>query len=141
MKVENKRIFIFRWLISIFVGLAVAAMAAIAFCESRIGEGVFLSLCGAFILIRDVFFVPHSFIFDRERITLIYVFRSQSVKYVNIKSCDKEFSGVKSYPWGDYYSIITDKLFWQEVKIPSTPEIDLQINKRINNKIRTKKKK
>ena len=61
----------------------------------------------------------------------VYVFKNKIIKYGYIKSCDKEESGVRNYPWGTYYHIIADKPFWQEIKIPSTQEIDMQIKKRI----------
>ena len=63
---------------------------------------------------------------------MVCFFTSKTVKYVHIKSCDKEESGIRNYPWGTYYHIIADKPFWQEFKIPSTKEIDVQIKRHIN---------
>ena len=127
----KNRIFIFKWLISILVGLIAIIIAVIGFIISYIVMGIVFSLFGVAIIAWYFAFVPHSFLFDDEKITITYVFKNKTVKYVNIKSCDKEESGVRNYPWGTYYHIIADKPFWQEIKIPSTKEIDMQIEKRI----------
>ena len=129
-KMKDK-IFIFKWIIAIFVGLVGVIIGVVGFMISYIEMGIFFSLFGVAIIIWYFSFVPHSFLFDNEKITIIYIFRYKIVKYINIKSCDKEESGVRDYPWGTYYHIIADKPFWQEIKIPSTKEIDMQIEKRI----------
>ena len=94
--------------------------------------GIFFSLFGVAFLFGFVTFVPHTFIFDNEKIITVGIFINKTIKYVNIKTCDKEESGIRNYPWGTYYHIIADKPFWQEIKIPSTKNIDNQIKKHIN---------
>ena len=129
-EMKNK-VFIFKWLISIFVGLIAVIIGAIGFIISCVEMGIVFSLFGVAIIAWYIAFVPHSFLFDDEKITIIYIFRYKIIKYINIKSCDKEESGVRNYPWGTYYHIIADKPFWQEIKIPSTKEIDIQMVKHI----------
>ena len=125
------KIFIFKWLISIFVGLIAIIIGVIGFIISYIEMGIVFSLFGVAIIAWYIAFVPHSFLFDNKKITIIYVFKNKTIKYGYIKNCDKEESGFRNYPWGIYYHIIADKPFWQEIKIPSTKEIDIQIVKHI----------
>ena len=127
----KEKIFIIKWLISIFAGLITIIIGVIGFIISYIEMGILFSLFGVAIITWYFAFVPHSFLFDNEKITIIYVFKNKTIKYGYIKSCDKEESGVRNYPWGTYYHIITDKPFWQEIKIPSTKEIDIQMVKHI----------
>ena len=127
----KNKVFIFKWLITIFAGLIAVIIGAIGFIISYVEMGIVFSLFGVAITAWYIAFVPHSFLFDNEKITIIYIFRCKIVKYINIRSCDKEESGVRNYPWGTYYHIIADKPFWQEIEIPSTKEIDMQIEKRI----------
>ena len=127
----KEKIFIIKWLISIFAALIAIIIGVIGFIISYIEMGMLFSLIGVAMITWYFSFVPHSFLFDNEKITIIYVFKNKTIKYGSIKSCDKEESGVRNYPWGTYYHIIADKPFWQEIKIPSTKEIDMQIEKRI----------
>ena len=127
----KEKIFIGKWLISIFIGLIAIIIGIVGFVISYIEVGIFFLLVGATILLGFVAFVPHSFIFDNEKILVVGIFTSKTVKYIHIKSCDKEESGIRNYPWGTYYHIIADKPFWQEFKIPSTKEIDVQIKRHI----------
>ena len=127
-EMKNK-IFIFKWLISIFIGLGALIIGVIGFIITDIEMGIVFSLFGVAIVAWYIVFVPHSFLFDDEKIIIIYVFKNKTIKYVNIKSCDKEESGIRNYPWGTYYYILADKPFWQDIKIPSTKEIDIQMKK------------
>jgi hypothetical protein len=120
-------IFIFKWLISIFVGLIAIIIGVIGFIMAYIEMGIVFSLFGVAIIAWYVAFVPHSFIFDNEKIIVIFVFKKKIIKYVNIKICCKQESGVRNYPWGTYYYVVADKPYWQEIKIPLTEEIDNQI--------------
>ena len=127
----KEKIFIIKWLISIFAGLITIIIGVIGFIISYIEMGILFSLFGVAIITWYFAFVPHSFLFDNEKILMVCFFISKTVKYVYIKSCDKEESGIRNYPWGTYYHIIADKPFWQEFKIPSTKEIDVQIKRHI----------
>ena len=125
----RKKIFIGKWCIPIFIGAVSTVIGGLGFIISDMGMGVAFSLFAIAIIARYIAFVPHSFIFDNEKITVIYVFKTQIIKYDHIKSCDKEESGIRNYPWGTYYHIITDKPFGQEFRIPSTKEFDVQIKR------------
>ncbi len=125
----KEKIFIGKWLIPIFIGLVAIIIAVFGFIISYMEMGILFLLVGAAILFWFIAFVPHTFIFDNEKILVVGIFTSKTVKYVHIKSCDKEESGIRNYPWGKYYHIIADKPFWQEIKIPSTKEIDVQIKR------------
>ena len=127
----KEKIFIGKWLISIFIGLVAIIIGSVGFIISYIEMGIFFLLFGVAILFLFIAFIPYAFSFDSEKITTIGIFISKTVKYVYIKSCDKEESGIRNYPWGTYYHIIADKPFWQEFKIPSTKEIDVQIKRHI----------
>ena len=125
----NEGSFIFKWLISVFVGLVAVIIGIAGFIMSYVEMGIVLSLFGVVNIVWYIAFVPHSFAFDNEKITVTYVFKKQAVRYVDIRSCDKEESGIRNYPWGVYYRIMADKPFWREIKIPSTKEIDMQVKK------------
>ena len=127
----KEKIFIGKWLISIFIGLVAIIIGIVGFVISYMEIGIFFLLVGAAIIFWLVAFVPHTFIFDNEKILVVGIFTSKTVKYIHIKSCDKEESGIRNYPWGTYYHIIADKPFWQEIKIPSTKEIDVHIKRHI----------
>ena len=127
----KEKIFIGKWLISIFIGLVAIVIGIVGFVINYMEMGIFFLLVGTAIVFWFVAFVPHSFIFDNEKILVVGIFTSKTVKYIHIKSCDKEESGIRNYPWGTYYHIIADKPFWQEFKIPSTKEIDVQIKRHI----------
>ena len=127
----KEKIFIGKWLISIFIGLVAIVIGIVGFVINYMEMGIFFLLVGTAIVFWFVAFVPHSFVFDNEKILMVCFFTSKTVKYVYIKSCDKEESGIRNYPWGTYYHIIADKPFWQEFKIPSTKEIDVQIKRHI----------
>ena len=127
----KEKIFISKWLISIFIGLVAIIIGMVGFVISYMEMGIFFLLFGVAILFWFFALVPHSFIFDNEKILMVCFFTSKTVKYVYIKSCDKEESGIRNYPWGTYYHIIADKPFWQEFEIPSTKEIDVQIKRHI----------
>ena len=130
----KEKIFIFKWLISIFDGAVAVTIGIVGFFTNHIEIGIVFLLFGIVIISWYIAFVPHSFMFDNEKITSICTFKKQTIKYVNIKSCRKEESGIRNYPWGIYYHVITDKPFWQEIKIPSTKMIDIQIGKYIKTK-------
>ena len=127
----KEKIFIGKWLISIFIGLVAIVIGIVGFVINYMEMGIFFLLVGTAIVFWFVAFVPHSFVFDNEKILMVCFFKSKTVKYVYIKSCDKEESGIRTYPWGTYYRIIADKPFWQEFNIPSTKEIDVQIKRHI----------
>lgn len=132
--VMKEKIFIFKWLNSIFVGLIAVIIGVVGFIISYIEMGIVFSLFGVVVIAWYIAFIPHSFIFDDEKITIVCTFQNKTIKYVYIKSGDKEESGIRNYPWGTYYHIISDKPYWQEIKIPSTKEIDNQIRKHIKTK-------
>ena len=127
----KEKIFIGKWLISIFIGLVAIVIGIVGFVINYMEMGIFFLLVGTAIVFWFVAFVPHSFVFDNEKILMVCFFTSKTVEYVYIKSCGKEESGIRNYPWGTYYHIIADKPFWQEFKIPSTKEIDVQIKRHI----------
>ena len=127
----KEKIFIGKWLISIFIGLVAIVIGIVGFVINYMEMGIFFLLVGTANVFWFVAFVPHSFVFDNEKILMVCFFTSKTVKYVYIKSCDKEESGIRNYPWGTYYHIIADKPFWQEFEIPSTKEIDVQIKRHI----------
>ena len=123
----KEKIFIYKWLISVFIGAVAIIIGVVGFIISYIEMGIVFLLFGVAILFWFIAFVPHTFIFDNEKVTAVGFFKKKIIKYVHIKSCSREESGIKNYPWGTYYHIIADKPFWQEIKIPSTKEIDNQI--------------
>ncbi len=131
MKTEKSKHFIFQWLLGLLITLVTITVAVLSFVENQIGAGIAISVFSVILLIKFIFFEPHSVAFDGEKVTLYYVFKSEAVKYSNIKSCDKTTSGIKSYPYGEYYNIIVDKPYLRELKIPYTKEIDLNIKKYI----------
>ena len=126
---ENKKVFIYKWLIAIFVGIIALLIGIIGFIINYLEMGIVFSLFGVALLFGYIFFVPHTFIFDNDKITVRYVFKTKSLRYAYIKTIDKEESGIRNYPWGTYYHIICKNPFWQKLKIPSTKKIDLQIKK------------
>ena len=142
MNSKKTRLFAFQWLIALCLALVFIIAAMVGFCTNRLGFGIASAFVGAIYFIRYVFFVPHSFAFDKEVVTLFYVFKLETIKYRNIKSCDKEISGVRHYPWGEYYRVCVDKPCPREIKIPFTAEIGEKITKHINvqNKKYNKKK-
>ena len=123
----KEKIFIRKWMIAIFIGFISVIVGVVGFIINYMEMGVFFLLLGIGIIFWFVAFVPHSFIFDNEKISIIYILKSKTINYVSIKSCNKEESGIRNYPWGMYYHIIADKPFWQEIKIPSTKEINEKI--------------
>ena len=104
----KEKIFIGKWLISIFIGLVAIVIGIVGFVINYMEMGIFFLLVGTAIVFWFVAFVPHSFVFDNEKILMVCFFTSKTVKYVYIKSCDKEESGIRNYPWGTYYHIISD---------------------------------
>ncbi|MBR3965270.1 MAG: hypothetical protein IKJ80_07665 [Clostridia bacterium] len=127
----KEKIFIYKWLISVFVGIVAAIIGIVGFIISYVEMGVVFSLFGVVNTAWYAAFVPHSFVFHSKKITALYVFKKQEVKYADIRSCDKEESGIRNYPWGAYYRVMADKPFWREMKIPSTKEIDIQVKNHI----------
>lgn len=125
----KEKISIGKWLIAILVGIISSVIGIVGFFISYIEMGIVFLLFGVVIIAFYIMVVPHSFMVDSEKITAIYVFRKKNVKYVDIKSCAKEESGIRNYPWGAYYHIIVDKPFFQEIKIPYTKEIERYIGK------------
>ena len=123
----KEKIFIYKWLISVFIGAVAIIIGVVGFIISYIEMGIVFLLFGVAILFWFIAFVPHTFIFDNEKVTAVGFFKKKIIKYIHIKSCSKEESGIRNYPWGTYYHIIADKPFLQEIKIPSTKEIDNQI--------------
>ena len=123
------KMFIWKWMIAIFVGTVALLIGSVGFMIHIMEMGIVFSLFAVAFLIWYIAFVPHSFLFDNEKITIIYVFKTKSVRYVHIKNCNKEESGIRNYPWGMYYHIIVDKPIWQEFKILSTRDIDWQIKR------------
>lgn len=125
---RNTKIFIWKWFLAITIGFTAIAIGIVGFCIDFMKMGLFFTLFGITILIYYVFFIPHSFLFGSDSIAVIYIFKKSTVRYNHIKSCNKEESGIRNYPWGNYYHVIVDKPFWQEFKIPSTKNIDYNIN-------------
>ncbi len=126
---KSEIIFIYKWLIAVFVGVVALFIGVIGFIINYLEMGIVFSLFSGALFIWYIFFVPHTFIFDNDKITVRYVFKTKSIRYAYIKNIDKEESGVRNYPWGTYYRIIWENPCWQELKIPSTKKIDLQIKK------------
>ena len=127
----KEKIFIRKWMIAIFIGFISVIVGVVGFIINYMEMGIFFLLFGVAILFWFIAFVPHTFVFDKEKILVVGIFTSKTVKYVHIKSCDKVESGIRNYPWGTYYRIITDKPFWHETKIPSNKIIDVQIKSHI----------
>lgn len=125
---NNDKIFIRKWLIAIFIGIVALLLGVIGFVINFFEMGIVFSLFGVSLLVWFICFVPHSFGFDK-KITVIYLFKTKEVRYIDIKTISKQESGIRNYPWGTYYHIICENPFWQEIKIPSTKYIDLQIKK------------
>ena len=140
---EKTKVFIFRWLLAFLCGPVIVALSLAQFFENRIWVGIFLVLVGAGFMLKYIFFVPYSFTFDDKKVTLHYVFKSEAAKYSDIKSCDKVTSGIKNYPFGEFYRIFVDNPVLWAMDIPSTKETDLQIEKYfvVQDKKHTKKKK
>lgn len=88
------KIFIHKWLISIIIGFFSIIIGAIGFIVSYLEMGILFSLFGVTILFLFIVFVPHTFIFDNEKIAVIGVFINKTIKYVHIKCCDKKESGI-----------------------------------------------
>ena len=130
---DNIKIFIWKWFLAIAIGFTAIAIGIVGFVIKFIEMGFFFTLFGIAILFYYIFFVPHSFLFCSDNIMIIYIFKRKTVKYIHIKSCSKEESGIRNYPWGKYYHVIVDKPFWQEFKIPSTKKIDSNINVVVSN--------
>jgi len=126
------RVFIYKWLFPIFMGLLLLISGIIAFAIKEIESGAVLFLLSAVVFIIHLCAFPHSFIFDSEKIKAVYLFRTKAVKYKDISSCEREESGIKSYPWGAYYVLFSTRPEYVELNIPSTKEIDLIIKERVN---------
>ena len=103
----KEKIFIGKWLFSIFIGLVAIIIGMVGFVISYMEMGIFFLLFGVAILFWFFALVPHSFIFDNEKILMVCFFTSKTVKYVHIKSCDKEESGKRL---GEGLAIIIDAL-------------------------------
>ncbi len=127
----KEKIFIGKWLIAVFIGLVAVGIGVVGFIIAYVEMGIIFSLLGAAIIFGFVAFVPHTFIFDNEKITTVGILIKKEIKYANIKTCEKQESGIRNYPWGIYYHIIADKPYWQEINMPSTKGINDQIRKYI----------
>ena len=126
---RDEKIFIWKWMFSIFRGLVYLILGAVGFVISDMEMGIFFSLLGVCVFAWYIDFVPHSFAFDSDKITAIYVFKSRTVQCANIKTLEKQWSGIRNYPWGDYYYVTVSKPTYLEFKIPATKKVDLQIRK------------
>ena len=129
--INSDKIFIPKWLVGILLGTVCLALGVVGFFESYMEIVILFTLLGVCLPVWYIAFIPHSFLFDNEKITAVYAFKKKSIKYAHIKSCIKGESGVRNYPFGEYYQIISDKPFWQELNIPSTKKIDKQISNHI----------
>ena len=63
----KEKIFIGKWLISIFIGLVAIIIGMVGFVISYMEMGIFFLLFGVAILFWFFALVPHSFIFDNEK--------------------------------------------------------------------------
>ena len=124
-------IFIEKWLYAVLIGVAFTFFSVFCFVRAIISGGIIFLLYAVIHITWFILLVPHSFRFDDEKITLIFVFKIKTLKYSDIKSCDKEECGIKTYPWGMQYYIITKDPSAREIKIPSTKQIDLNMEKYI----------
>lgn len=125
------RVFIYKWMIPIFMGLLLLISGIIAFAINEIESGTVLFLLSAAVFIIHLSLFPHSFIFASEKIIAVYLFRTKAMKYSDISSCERENSGIKSYPFGDYYAVVSMKPRHVELKVPATKEIDSIIKERV----------
>ena len=64
----KEKIFIGKWLISIFIGLVAIVIGIVGFVINYMEMGIFFLLVGTAIVFWFVAFVPHSFVFDNEKI-------------------------------------------------------------------------
>ena len=69
----KEKIFIGKWLISIFIGLVAIVIGIVGFVINYMEMGILFSLFGVTILFLFIVFVPHTFIFDNEKIAVIGV--------------------------------------------------------------------
>ena len=127
MALNNDKIFMTRWLLPVISGISVMLLSVICFTMRDVAMGIIVLLIGAVMSAYFVFFVPHSIAFDAEKMRLIYVFGAKSVRYSDIRICEREDSGIKKYPYGECYHIICEGASSLEVYIPSTREIDEKI--------------
>ena len=127
MAIDKNKIFIGKWLLPVISGAFVMLLSVICFTMRDVAVGIIVLLIGAVMSAYFVFFVPHSIAFDAEKMRLIYVFGAKSVRYSDIKICERDDSGIKKYPYGECYHIIFVGDTSIEVYIPSTREIDEKI--------------
>ena len=73
-------------------------------------------------------------LFDNEKIEILYVFKKRFIYLNGIKNCELQESGIRNYPWGFYYHIITNKPDWRDIKIPQTDIVDYWLNKHLKRK-------
>ena len=63
----KEKIFIGKWLISIFIGLVAIIIGSVGFIISYIEMGIFFFLFGVAILFWFSAFMPYAFLFDSEK--------------------------------------------------------------------------
>ena len=132
MKQNGKpAVFVKLWLDGIMISVLPLICSVIFFSRRDIAVGIISGIWALLWVLWFIFLIPHSFLFDDEKITAIYVFRIKTVMYVHIKGCERQVSGVRTYPWREQYYIIADKPSWEEIKIPSTKETDAEIEEHI----------
>lgn len=130
---KNATVFVQVWLCGILMSILPFICCVIFFARREIAVAIVSALWALLWALWFVLLIPHSFSFDDEKITAIYVFKTKTVRYKHITRCGKEESGIRTYPWGNRYYIIADKPSCEEIKIPSTPRIDLKIKEYIYN--------
>ena len=130
---SNKAI-ISKWFIAVILGLLSIIIGVIGIILTQVELAIFFISIGIIVDAWFVAFVPHSFLFDNEKIEILYVFKKRFICLNGIKNCELQESGIRNYPWGFYYHIITNKPDWREIKIPQTDIVDYWLNKHLKRK-------
>jgi len=121
----QQKVFITKWLVALIAGALLLALGVVCLALGEIETGCAFAAIGTLYALWFVFFVPHSFCLNDGKITAVYVIKTKTVYLRDIKKCLLEGSGIKAYPWGDFYRVIVDAPQWQELKIPRSKAVDL----------------
>ena len=103
----KEKIFIGKWLISIFIGLVAIVIGIVGFVINYMEMGIFFLLVGTAIVFWFVAFVPHSFVFDNEKILMVCFFTSKTVSYANDGAIS--FMGIRQLKYKTNYKSIQRK--------------------------------
>lgn len=121
----QQKVFITKWLVAVIIGFLLLALGVVCLLLRYIDIGCIFAAIGVLYAMWFVFFVPHSFCLCGNKITAVYVARTKTICLSGVKRCRLEGSGIKAYPWGDFYRVVVNAPQWDELKIPRSKTVDL----------------